>query len=633
MRARKFALRMYRKLPPVVWAILVLAFCLALYITVSPSASIANSVPPNKVNLENKPGSASGGELPGGDVELPGAGGELPGGDGKLPDDVGELPGGGEGVAPAIEKPKNIDGDSPDTVLGAGEGEGEKAPSEDAGGEESKGVDEGGEGEHQEEVVHGKSTPDPKHGGGGGGITEDERANTRKEAVRDAMGHAWRGYADKCFGRDEFNPVNNNCKDWMGMGLTLIDSLDTLYIMGYQDEFDRCRDWVEKSLRLDHDRKVSFFETTIRVLGGLLSAYDLSKDQIFLDKAADIGARLGQAFNTASGLPNAEVHLRSGRGNPQTWAGSSLLLAEVGTVQLEFKYLSQHLHNDTWAKKADKVVDVLDAMQKPLGEGMYPYKISTSDPPRFTNQVVTYGAMGDSWFEYLLKLWIQTGKKNDQYKRMYLESTRGLFEHLYVKHEFSGLYYLADMEGSRLGHKMDHLACFASGMLALGYQSGILDDESEETKKQHLDAGAELARTCHQMSQKWASKLAPEYIEFPDGKDIQYARNANYYILRPEASEAMFYMWRVTKDQKFRDMAWDIFQGIENKAKQAHGYASMRNIHNENPTADASGVMQSFLLAETFKYLYLIFCDDSVIPLDDYVFNTEAHPLSVFEKP
>lgn len=150
-----------RKLPPVVWAILVLAFCLALYITVSPSASIANSVPPNKVNLENKPGSASGGELPGGDVELPGAGGELPGGDGKLPDDVGELPGGGEGVAPAIEKPKNIDGDSPDTVLGAGEGEGEKAPSEDAGGEESKGVDEGGEGEHQEEVVHGKSTPDP----------------------------------------------------------------------------------------------------------------------------------------------------------------------------------------------------------------------------------------------------------------------------------------------------------------------------------------------------------------------------------------------------------------------------------------------------------------------------------------
>ncbi|KAJ6821168.1 mannosyl-oligosaccharide 1,2-alpha-mannosidase MNS1-like [Iris pallida] len=105
----------------------------------------------------------------------------------------------------------------------------------------------------------------------------------RREKVKDAMLHAWNSYEKYAWGQDELQPQSKNgINSFGGLGATLVDSLDTLYIMGLEDQFNKAREWVANSLDFNKDYEASVFETTIRVVGGLLSAYDLSGDEIFL---------------------------------------------------------------------------------------------------------------------------------------------------------------------------------------------------------------------------------------------------------------------------------------------------------------------------------------------------------------
>ncbi len=125
--------------------------------------------------------------------------------------------------------------------------------------------------------------------------------------------HAWKGYEDIAWGADEVNPIKRRAKYWVpgGIGMTIIDSLDTILLMNLKGPYEKAREWVKTSLNFDKDASISMFETTIRILGGLLSAYDLSHEKIFLEKAIDIGNRLLWAFNTSSGIPFAQINLRT----------------------------------------------------------------------------------------------------------------------------------------------------------------------------------------------------------------------------------------------------------------------------------------------------------------------------------
>ena len=109
--------------------------------------------------------------------------------------------------------------------------------------------------------------------------------NSQQSAIVAAFKHAWKGYKQHCWGRDELKPISGGCSTWFNLGLTLVDSLDTMWLMGLKEEFSEARDWVAQELVVAQPRDVNLFETTIRVLGGLLSAYHLSQDQIFLDRA------------------------------------------------------------------------------------------------------------------------------------------------------------------------------------------------------------------------------------------------------------------------------------------------------------------------------------------------------------
>ena len=109
--------------------------------------------------------------------------------------------------------------------------------------------------------------------------------NERQAAIVEAFRHGWRAYKKHAWGMDALRPLSKSGERWLGLGVTIVDSLDTMWLMGLQDEFDEGRAWVTSSLIIAKDKDVSVFETTIRVLGGLLSAYHLSKEDIFLQKA------------------------------------------------------------------------------------------------------------------------------------------------------------------------------------------------------------------------------------------------------------------------------------------------------------------------------------------------------------
>ena len=181
-------------------------------------------------------------------------------------------------------------------------------------------------------------------------------------------------YKKYAWGKDELRPTTRDGHDpWGGMGVTLVDSLDTLWLMGLKDEFNESIEWIKSSLDFNKvnpgDGYVSVFETTIRSLGGMLSAYDMSQEPILKEKAIDLGDRLFKAFDCSKlGIPCGQIRLN---GNPSPknagWTGGASLLAEVGTLQVEFRYLSKITGNSIYKEKADHVFDVI----KPQGEPNY----------------------------------------------------------------------------------------------------------------------------------------------------------------------------------------------------------------------------------------------------------------------
>ncbi|XP_009145514.2 mannosyl-oligosaccharide 1,2-alpha-mannosidase MNS2 [Brassica rapa] len=449
-------------------------------------------------------------------------------------------------------------------------------------------------------------------------VQEDPVDAQRMLRVKEAMIHAWSSYEKYAWGQDELQPQTKDGVDsFGGLGATMIDALDTLYIMGLDEQFQKAREWVATSLDFDKDYDASMFETTIRVVGGLLSAYDLSEDKLFLDKAKDIADRLLPAWDTPSGIPYNIINLRHGNAHNPTWAGGDSILADSGTEQLEFIALSQRTGDPKYQQKVEKVISVLN--KDFPADGLLPIYISaeTANPSHST---ITFGAMGDSFYEYLLKVWVFGSKTSSvkHYRDMWEKSMNGLVS-LVKKSTPSSFTYICEKSGTSLSDKMDELACFAPGMLALG-ASGYNDPA--EAKK-FLTLAEELAWTCYNFYESTPTKLAGENYFFNSGSDMSVGTSWN--ILRPETVESLFYLWRLTGNKTYQDWGWNIFEAFEKNSRIESGYVGLKDVN----TGVKDNKMQSFFLAETLKYLYLLFSPTTVIPLDEWVFNTEAHPLKI----
>ncbi|KAG5356139.1 Mannosyl-oligosaccharide 1,2-alpha-mannosidase [Yarrowia sp. B02] len=466
-----------------------------------------------------------------------------------------------------------------------------------------------------------------------------------QKAVKQAFVDSWNGYQKYAWGKDVYKPQSKTGKN-MGpkpLGWFIVDSLDTLMLMGLEKELADARYWVDKDLDYDMDYEVNTFETTIRMLGGLLSAHYLSKDDMYLDKAVNLGNRLLGAFDSETGVPYASVNLKTRKGAKSHADGGASSTAEAATVQLELKYLSKLTGEALYWDAAEKVMKVMEANK--AQEGLVPIFIQP-DTGKFQGNQIRLGSRGDSYYEYLIKQYLQTEKREEIYRDMYEEAVDGIKHHM-VKQSVPGdLAFIGELDRGINGPfstKMDHLVCFAGGMFALGATEGYTQKEVEQseswtqTRQVNLRLGVELTRTCYEMYHQTVTGLSPEIVFFNDhntlSKDFSVKPQDAHNLQRPETVESLFYLWRITRNPIYREWGWEIFQAFEKYTKVPGdaGYDSINNVESTEPSWRNN--MESFWLSETLKYLYLLFDDskDEVLPLTEIVFNTEAHPFPKFD--
>lgn len=237
---------------------------------------------------------------------------------------------------------------------------------------------------------------------------QDEKTAIRQKKVVDAFRHAWKGYSKDAFGKDEYQPLTHGGHNWApgGVGLMIIDALDTIMLMNLTEEYEEARQWIATELDFNKEQDVNVFETTIRVLGGLLSAYHLSNnDPLYLEKAVDLGDRLLHAFDSPTGIPYSGVVLSNGM--PRSAGASST--AEATTIQLEFKYLS-HLTGDMkYWHAVEKVMDIMDKLVKENTaaiDGLVPIYLDAQSGT-FASREIRLGSRGDSYYGILYKEYIQ----------------------------------------------------------------------------------------------------------------------------------------------------------------------------------------------------------------------------------
>ena len=471
----------------------------------------------------------------------------------------------------------------------------------------------------------------------GGSLPPGREDRERRQHVVDTIKFSWNTYKDNAWGYDEYFPGtarSGKVRNWTPasgkppkshpVGATIIDALDTLILAGLHDEADEAIGWIRDRVNYTQvDGDVSVFETTIRILGGLLSSYQLKPNPTLLEHAKELADRLYPVFkDSRRGIPDNYVNLKTGQHHGAGWNSGAGILSEFGSLQLEFRTLS-HLTGDPKYNKA--VTDIMDVIRQrcvtPFCDRMWPQGYPSG-------QAAGLGSFGDSYYEYLLKQWLLTKKKDFKYLEMWstaadhIIATSTIFA---LNPRVASIHTSGPLNASILipngqetGGLMEHLACFAGGLFALSYHhTGV---------ESHLHMAEEIAETCHYMYKATVSGLAPDTATF--GSGVMQVREAKY-ILRPETVETYFYLWRLTKNPKYRDWGYEVLLACEKHLKTKEGYVGAMRV--DSLPVKGMGPMETFWMAETLKYMLLLFSDDGVIDIDRAVFNTEAHPFKMFD--
>lgn len=411
--------------------------------------------------------------------------------------------------------------------------------------------------------------------------------------VREEFLHAWNGYVRYAWGHDALKPLSAGYRDWYAAPLymTPLDGFDTMVLMGLDEEAEKAKRLVLENLDFDHDFTVQVFEVTIRILGGLISAYQMDGDPRFLALAIDLGDRLLPAFDSPTGMPYRGVNLRTG-----ATTGSVSNPAEVGTLTLEFGALSQLTGDEKYYDAAKRGVVALYQRRSSIGLVGTTIDVETGEWQERDSHV---SGRIDSYYEYLVKAWFLFGDAD--FKMMWEASTPAMHRYL-ADRRANGLWYgHADMEsGERTATRFGSLDAFLPAVLAL---SGDMERASA------------LMESCFLM---WTTfGIEPEQLDYVSMEPTNAA-----YHLRPEALESAYYLFRLTGDERYREMGRTMFESLVEHARTETGYARLEDVVSKSQ-GDA---MESFFLAETLKYAYLLFAPEA-LDFEAVIFNTEAHPI------
>ena len=438
--------------------------------------------------------------------------------------------------------------------------------------------------------------------------------------VRAEFLHAWNGYKKYAWGHDDLKPLSKTYHDWYAEPLlmTPVDALDTMILMGLEDEANRTREYIVKNLSFDKDLDVQNFEITIRLLGGLLSSYQLTGDKRLLDRAEDLGNRLLPVFESPTGLPYRYVNLKTGKVR-----GNVTNPAEAGTLLIEFGTLGKLTRRPVFFDKAKRALVEIYKRRSPIGLVGTWINVETGQWTDIDSHIS--GAI-DSYYEYLLKCAILFDDQDC--RRMWDDSAAAINQ--YLRDETKGrmkpeLWYgHADMNaGKRTATTYGALDAFFPAVLAL----------SGDLKRASL-----LQESSYKMWIKHG--IEPEEINYQTMEVTSPG-----YPLRPEIVESTYYLYHYAnptlKTSKVRNaglpppssakldaahyqqMGAMMFRDFVKYCRTDEGYAALKSV----VTKEKSDSMQSFLFAETFKYFYLLFAPPKTLNFDRVIFNTEAHPI------
>lgn len=483
----------------------------------------------------------------------------------------------------------------------------------------------------------------------------NETQRQRQNAVKEAAAKSWAGYQQFAWGQDELTPLSLKGKTtFNGWGATLVDSLSTLWIMGLKQEF---KEAVRKVAAIDWDNTTSpdcnLFETNIRYLGGLLSAYDLSGDKILLSKAIELGNMLYAAFDTPNHFPAIFFHFKTAK-QGKLVAHTRESLATVASLSLEFTRLSQITGDPKYYSAVDHIKVAMELSQDDTKlPGMWPTFVNLRHGFLTGDSSFTLGAAADSAYEYLSKMHILLGGLDPTYEKMHTKAIETAKKHLLFRPMlsdqypatppdilFSGTVY-SNTKSIDLSTEVQHLGCFAGGMFALG---GKLFRQDEDVK-----IGEQLARGCAWAYNAFPTGIMPEisylvacehnteetsaqkrtttettgsgttgslaHLAPCEWNESRWRKNDveppkvpkpfssvqdSRYLLRPEAIESVFILYRITGQRDLLDIAWRMFQSIKKATETRVAHAAISDVQGRDHTAKVDAMEVSFHLPSVF---------------------------------
>ncbi|WP_037478452.1 glycoside hydrolase family 47 protein [Sphingomonas sp. PAMC 26617] len=424
------------------------------------------------------------------------------------------------------------------------------------------------------------------------------------EDVKAQMAWSWDRYREHAWGKDEIKPVSGSFSSFPlkthHLGLSLIEALDTLWVMGLDSRFQDGVDWVKGNFDADVDGEVSVFETSIRLVGGLLSAHHACGDAVLLAKARDLADRLLPAFATPTGMPYRFINLKTGAVREPLTSP-----ADIATYLPEWGTLSRLTGDPKYAATARKAIVAVFERRSKLD--LVATKIDVLSG-KWRSRQATIGSYCDSFFEYLWDSWQLFG--DAECRRMYHVCTAAILKHQQVWKDGSLWFADVDFEtGVIVGTEQDELASFYGGLLAQG--------------------GAMKLGAAY--TESWA-KVQKRFGVLPEGYD--YATAAPTQLanaLRPELVDAAFTLWLIDWDQRWRDIGRVHFLAMKRWNKAEYGYTDLADVTGD-PKRQADHC-PGYWWSEQMKYYYLLFSDTPRFDYNRNYLSTEGNVLMGFKRP
>ncbi|KAI9663155.1 MAG: maturation of Asn-linked oligosaccharides protein [Bathelium mastoideum] len=486
---------------------------------------------------------------------------------------------------------------------------------------------------------------------------------TRAAAVVEAYQYAWNGYKEYAFGKDELLPLSKSyTQDWYGWGVTIVDGIDTAIVMNLTDIVEEQLAYIQTiDFTTTKYGPVEIFDTSIRYIGGLLSSHDLLRSGLFpnsynqdqvnalLAQAVTLANKVAYGFDTPTGIASTNVNFTSNTPVQGTYTVGNVTYnstntASAGTFLLDWLRLTDLTGNTTYQQLVERGESYL---VNPNPAPVYPGLVGTQfdvDTGRLLSFDGGWHSGVDSFLEYTLKsYYYKQTSTTTEYKDFWLQAVQSTIEYIALHpYNFPDLTFISELDvNGTITETMDDYSCFAGGNFLLGCKA--LD------MPELCDLGIAAADGCHQTYNTTLTGLGPLYWGWYNSSNEQYdptedndaaarkfAAEYGYFIEYqdetwadfPESIESWFYAYRITGDQRWADYVWEVFLAINETARNDVAFTHVNNVNMPFGGSQADA-LDSFFFAEVLKYIYLTFADPNVVNLDQFVFNTESHPLLV----